>query len=201
LIYYGFRFYEPEISRWLTRDPLGEAGGMNLYAFVGNNPVNWVDPWGLALTKGVVARRVVRHVGPMVFRFGPKVGPMIGLLSKAITLTGVFVLLDWTFLATSANQYTPEERAFLREQGSRYKSKGDPSIYKKNKKAFTEGNKCPDLRPETGIPPNWGDCLWVIDYVENRRGLDRVKPNKREGLWKAYTNCCALGFPCKFPLD
>jgi hypothetical protein len=26
---------------------LGEAGGINLYAFVGNNPVNWVDPWGL----------------------------------------------------------------------------------------------------------------------------------------------------------
>jgi RHS repeat-associated protein len=47
LIYYGFRFYGPEIGRWTTRDPLGEAGGMNLYAFVGNNPVNWVDPYGL----------------------------------------------------------------------------------------------------------------------------------------------------------
>ncbi len=34
--------------RWTTRDPLGEAGGGNLYAFVGKNPVNWVDPWGLA---------------------------------------------------------------------------------------------------------------------------------------------------------
>ncbi|GAK50183.1 RhsD protein [Candidatus Moduliflexus flocculans] len=31
----------------MTRDPLGEAGGLNLYAFVGNNPVNWGDPWGL----------------------------------------------------------------------------------------------------------------------------------------------------------
>jgi len=48
LIYYGYRFYGPEIGRWTTRDPLGEAGGMNLYAFVGNNPVNWVDPWGEA---------------------------------------------------------------------------------------------------------------------------------------------------------
>jgi RHS repeat-associated protein len=47
LIYYGYRFYGPESGRWLTRDPLGEAGGMNLYAFVGNNPVNWVDPFGL----------------------------------------------------------------------------------------------------------------------------------------------------------
>jgi RHS repeat-associated protein len=49
LIEYGFRRYAPAIGRWTTRDPLGEAGGMNLYAFVGNNPVNWVDPWGLKI--------------------------------------------------------------------------------------------------------------------------------------------------------
>jgi rfaE bifunctional protein nucleotidyltransferase chain/domain len=47
LLEYGLRRYAPVIGRWTTRDPLGEAGGMNLYAFVGNNPVNWVDPLGL----------------------------------------------------------------------------------------------------------------------------------------------------------
>jgi RHS repeat-associated protein len=47
LVYYGHRYYSPAIGRWTTRDPLGEAGGMNLYAFVGNSPVNWVDPFGL----------------------------------------------------------------------------------------------------------------------------------------------------------
>jgi RHS repeat-associated protein len=44
---FGYRYYNPAISRWMTRDPLGEAGGINLYGFVGNNPVNFVDPWGL----------------------------------------------------------------------------------------------------------------------------------------------------------
>ncbi len=47
LSYYGYRFYNPAIGRWSTRDPIGEAGGINLYDFVGNNPVNFVDPWGL----------------------------------------------------------------------------------------------------------------------------------------------------------
>jgi RHS repeat-associated protein len=47
LNYYGYRFYAPAIGRWMNRDPLGEAGGINLYGFVSNNPVNWVDPWGL----------------------------------------------------------------------------------------------------------------------------------------------------------
>ena len=44
---YGYRFYQPIIGRWLTRDPIGEEGGVNLYGFVGNSPMNAVDPLGL----------------------------------------------------------------------------------------------------------------------------------------------------------
>jgi len=47
LSYYGYRFYVPSLGRWLTRDPIGEAGGINLYGFVGNNPMNFIDPLGL----------------------------------------------------------------------------------------------------------------------------------------------------------
>ncbi len=36
-------FYNPSTGRWLNRDPLGEAGGLNLYGFTHNNPVNRVD--------------------------------------------------------------------------------------------------------------------------------------------------------------
>jgi hypothetical protein len=35
------------VARWLSRDPIGENGGFNLYGFVGNDPVNFVDPLGL----------------------------------------------------------------------------------------------------------------------------------------------------------
>jgi RHS repeat-associated protein len=47
---YGFRHYDPNLQRWLTEDPLGEAGGINLYGFVGNSPLNLVDPFGLEIT-------------------------------------------------------------------------------------------------------------------------------------------------------
>lgn len=47
LSYYGYRFYSAGLGRWMTRDPLGEAGGINLYGFIQNNPVNLVDPYGL----------------------------------------------------------------------------------------------------------------------------------------------------------
>jgi len=46
LSYYGYRFYSPELGRWLNRDPLGEAGGINLYGFVGNSPIDWIDFYG-----------------------------------------------------------------------------------------------------------------------------------------------------------
>lgn len=45
--YYRARFYSPERGRFIQRDPLGYADGMGVYAYVGNNPVNYVDPDGL----------------------------------------------------------------------------------------------------------------------------------------------------------
>jgi RHS repeat-associated protein len=43
----GHRFYSPEISRWLNRDPIGERGGLNRYGFVGNRPILRSDRLGL----------------------------------------------------------------------------------------------------------------------------------------------------------
>ena len=45
--YYGFRYYDPNLGRWLTRDPIEEQGGLNLYGFCGNDAVNRVDRLGL----------------------------------------------------------------------------------------------------------------------------------------------------------
>ena len=46
--YYGYRYYQPNLQRWLNRDPIGERGGINLYGFVGNGPINKFDAIGLA---------------------------------------------------------------------------------------------------------------------------------------------------------
>ena len=47
LVLAPFRGYDPGTGRWLSRDPIGEEGGMNLYGYVSNNPVNLWDPLGM----------------------------------------------------------------------------------------------------------------------------------------------------------
>lgn len=46
LYYYGYRYYQPWIGRWLSADPAGTVDGLNLYRMVRNNPVTLHDPDG-----------------------------------------------------------------------------------------------------------------------------------------------------------
>ena len=46
LYYYGYRFYDSDMHRWLNRDPMDEKGGENLYAFCKNSPYNLFDILG-----------------------------------------------------------------------------------------------------------------------------------------------------------
>ena len=47
LLYYRARWYDSQQGRFLTEDPIGMRGGLNLYSYVGNSPLNLIDPLGL----------------------------------------------------------------------------------------------------------------------------------------------------------
>lgn len=77
LYYYRHRYYSPLTGRFLSEDPVGLAGGINLYGYVGGNPISRIDPsgegWkevvqaigiaiGLAGTPGIVPRQTARSI-------------------------------------------------------------------------------------------------------------------------------------------
>lgn len=53
ITYYGYRYYDPVTGRWLSRDPIEEEGGYNLYGFIGNDGVNATDYLGLTGGPGI----------------------------------------------------------------------------------------------------------------------------------------------------
>jgi RHS repeat-associated protein len=67
LLYMQQRYYDPQLGRWLSLDPIGFAGGLNQYTYVGNSPVNFVDPVGLIGEPALqMASQVARHTNLVV---------------------------------------------------------------------------------------------------------------------------------------
>jgi RHS repeat-associated protein len=74
--YYRARYYDPELRRFLEPDPIGYVDGMNLYAYVGNSPVNFIDPSGkvvfIAAGAAIVLPPAIAAVGTYLASLGVK---------------------------------------------------------------------------------------------------------------------------------
>ncbi|WP_387468463.1 RHS repeat-associated core domain-containing protein, partial [Photorhabdus sp. RM323S] len=70
-----FRYYAPETGRFITPDPIGLAGGLNLYQYA-PNPMTWIDPWGwsfLEIVGDAAQTTGKKFQGAEIYKFTGKV--------------------------------------------------------------------------------------------------------------------------------
>ena len=107
LYHYRARSYSPSLGRFLQRDPLGYGPDVNLYRYVGNNPINWVDPWGWYSPITQQGPIIIGHpgglIGPTIFNhpvsdpsptFAPHPGELQGPTINVTPIAGPGPIFD-----------------------------------------------------------------------------------------------------------
>jgi len=101
LYYYGYRYYAPWSQRWMCSDPAGHMDGHNLYAMVNNNPINFIDRYGLEgeqaqgtrMLGGVIIMGLLALIGAGLGGIGGSA--QTGLSAGALVGGALFAIMRW----------------------------------------------------------------------------------------------------------
>jgi len=86
------RAYDADLGRWLSRDPVAEGGGLNLYAYVGNRPALHTDPLGLFVEPIPLAQKAAYRVAWQHLIANPEMHQIFTAVNRAdATFTVNFV--------------------------------------------------------------------------------------------------------------
>ncbi len=110
LLYYGYRYYNASLGRWLTKDPIGERGALNLYCFLDNLPQARIDPNGLCCLPLAVQ---ITHVDVATTEVRSPEVPIPGRPDLMRVLPGVTV--HYSFVVLGDRQ---DCKCFYTDQGS-----------------------------------------------------------------------------------
>ena len=162
LYYYGIRFYSPGLGRFLSRDPIGELGGHNLYVFVRNNAIKHIDPFGLIEWRELAFNLLVA-IGKAEWEFISCLDDIISALSAGSDAGSTFQsLIDQNYQCCS-----------------KYKGKSQVSACCETWTPIAEYS-------QGGGERTWslGHQLWGCEMKNN--GVDRDCLGLINALWESY---------------
>ena len=205
LYYYGYRFYSPTLMRWMNRDPIGEDGGVNLYAQCGNNLIARFDTLGLFVYKTLAANYPLKSTYPTEVSSTNSIWHLIGgkvlqnakggifnnscaiRLSHALNKSGE--LIPYIKGQTSSGKNPPKWWYIYRvtQMKAHLTQKyGKPMVYNSKEKF----EKCAPKGILVLDVPGWSDAsghatLWNgITTIDDAQKEYFGKPNVKFNLWK-----------------
>jgi type VI secretion system secreted protein VgrG len=199
LILTRFRAYDPRIGRWLSRDPIQERGGMNLYGYVGGDPVNRWDLLGL---RGYPSN----FVGPLQQNdyYIPEGPPGADLKANCHKASGI--VNPWTFKKLVQNRgdwdYKQNGRQYADYGNFHFGATGNAAGFpielllneagiaqitaKTSNPAFGKpASRCASLFGFTGTGSNGDD---PVDQMWIQRGFEWYQERKPEKEYIPYVN-------------
>lgn len=202
LAFFGGRYYLPAWGRWLTPDPLGEVDGLNLYIYVGDNPVSQTDPHGYAIgrnkkqrTRRTGKRRIPwKRKSELLFgdvgaKFGEaKHGGFVVKLSHGSkefvvsgwwprkTNTGKGVSRAYPMTNKHYRQLKSGSYIILRKQRSMFRNSDKTTV------SFVRGHRVPHADTNTNSPASGGviSTRHATDYYPEPEGWGEQQRKHRE---------------------
>ena len=169
LINFRLRWYDAETGRWLSKDPIGLSGGLNLYAFCCNNPMNGIDPSGRCPDDDWMDWI---HTGLDIIGTFDPTPAADGINAVIYAIEG-----SWNNAAISAVAIVPYlgDAAKAGKYGAKIIQTGGhklkPSTLKALGMSKGEGKKAIEaLKRENGLPNNWHGKIGADGAVYDRQG-------------------------------
>jgi RHS repeat-associated protein len=182
MVYFGLRYYSPGLGRFINRDPIAEAGGVNMYGFCANDPLNSIDRMGLFGEEAPSLAQYIVNGAQTGSEFGPEgaaIGAVVGLVLDALGFGGLFGAVDAPPEAPKIRQSNPTQRA----HGPGYVTGSDYPLLAQ------PGEYYPDLDSE-GYVKGW---FQVSQDPIKLPAFEVAVHSEPQGLWDSWLHSLLSG--------